>query len=81
MKLVISVSKTYKHRGKNINHRVKTKKYWHIFYYEYDEINEEYVTYFDQVHWFTAVYYKFNKYKKIILHLPSCNIVYMNVFK
>ena len=47
MKVVVSVSKTYKHRGKDIVHREKTKKYWHIFYYEYDEINEEYVTHFD----------------------------------
>ena len=81
MKVVISVSKTYKHRGKNINHREKTKKYWHIFYYEYDEIDEQYVTHFDQVNWFTAMYYKFHKYKKIILHCPSCNIDYMHFNK
>ena len=77
----MSVSKTYIHRDKNINHREKTKKYWNIFYYEYDEINEEYVTYFVQVNWFTELYYKFHKYKKIILHCPSCNIDYMHFIK
>ena len=40
MKYVISVSKTYKHRGKDITHLPKTKKYWHIYYYEYDEVDE-----------------------------------------
>ena len=81
MKAVVSVSKTYKHRGKYINHRENTKKYWHIFYYELDEYNEELTTHFDQVNWFTAMYYKFHKVKKIVLHCPSCNIDYIHFIK
>ena len=61
MKYVISVSKTYKHRGKYITHRLSTKKHWHIFYYEYDEIDEVWKTHFDKVDWFTAMYYKCHK--------------------
>ena len=72
MKYVISVSKTYKHRGKYITHRLSTKKHWHIFYYEYDEIDEVWKTHFDKVSWFTAMYYKCHKWKKIDLTCPSC---------
>ena len=72
MKYVISVSKTYKHRGKYITHRLSTKKHWHIFYYEYDEIDEVWKTHFDKVGWFTAMYYKCHKWKKIDLTCPSC---------
>jgi len=81
MKRVVSVSKTYKHRGKKINHREKTKKYWHIFYYEYDEFNEELKSYFQQVSWFTAMYYKSHKYKKIVLHCPNCNVDNLHFIK
>ncbi len=38
--MVTSVSKMYKHRG-NHYHRNKTKKYWHIIGYEYDDYAEE----------------------------------------
>lgn len=81
MKYVISVSKTYKHRGKYIEHKAKTKKYWHIFYYEYDEVDEVLKTHFDQVGWFTAMYYKSNKWKKIMLHCPSCNVDNLHFIK
>jgi len=33
MKYIVSVSKTYIHRG-NHRHRDSTKKHWHIYYYD-----------------------------------------------
>jgi len=81
MKYVISVSKTHKHRGKDINHFAKTKKYWHIYYYEYDEVEEELKMYCVQVNWFTAMYYKCHKWKKIILHCPDCNVDNLHFIK
>ena len=81
MKYVISVSKTYKHRGKDINHLPKTKKYWHIYYYEFDEVDEELKMYCVQVNWFSAMYYKCHKVKKILLHCPQCNMDYWHFIK
>jgi len=81
MKYVISVSKTYKHRGKYINHLAKTKKYWHIYYYEYNEVDETLKMYCKQVSWFTAMYYKSHKWKKIMLHCPSCNVDNLHFIK
>jgi len=81
MKYVISVSKVYKHRGKDINHRENTKKHWHIYYWEYDEVDEEWKMYIQPVNWFTAMYYKCHKYKKIWLHCPSCNIDSLHFIK
>ena len=71
MKYVISVSKMYKHRGLHY-HRPSTNKYWHIIYYEYDEVDERMKMYCKQVGWFTAMYYKFHKYKKVTLNCPNC---------
>jgi len=81
MKYVISVSKTHKHRGKYINHLAKTKKYWHIYYYEYDEVDELLKMYCKQVSWFTAMYYKSHKWKKIWLHCPNCNVDNLHFIK
>jgi len=81
MKYAISVSKTYKHRGKDIVHRPKTKKHWHIYYWEFDEVNETWKMYFKQVSWFTAMYYKSHKWKKIWLHCPDCNIDSLHFIK
>ena len=81
MKYIISVSKTHKHRGKYINHLAKTKKYWHIYYYEYDEIDELLKMYCKQVSWLSAMYYKTKKLKKILLHCPSCNVDNLHFIK
>jgi len=40
MKYVVSVSKAYKHRGKH-RHKASTKKFWYVYYYEYDELEDE----------------------------------------
>ncbi len=81
MKYVISVSKTHKHRGKLITHRENTKKHWHIYYYEYDEIDEATKMYCKQVSFLSAMYYKTQKVKKIDLMCPVCNTTYTHFVK
>jgi len=75
MKYVVSVSKTYKHRGIH-RHRKSTKKYWHIYYYD-----EEFRFYSEQVSYLKAMYYKGHKYKKFHLTCPSCRNTYMFLVK
>jgi len=81
MKYVISVSKTYKHRGKYITHKEKTKKHWHIYYYEYDEVDETTKMYCKQVSFLSAMYYKTQKVKKIDLICPDCKTTYTHFIK
>jgi len=80
MKYIISVSKMYKHRGLH-KHRKSTKKCWHIIYYEYDKVDERMKMYCKQVSWFTAMYCKFHKWKKINLTCPDCNTTYTHFIK
>jgi len=80
MKYVNSVSKMYKHRGLH-NHRPSTKKYWHIIGHEYDEYEERWKMFCEQVGWFTAMYYKSHKWKKIMLHCPNCNVDNLHFIK
>ena len=75
MKYVVSVSKTYKHRGLH-RHRKSTKKYWHIYYYD-----EEFKFHSEQVSYLKAMYYKCNKYKKFHLVCPNCRKTYMFLVK
>jgi hypothetical protein len=70
---VISVSKTYKHRGRNIKHRDNTRKVWQIMYYEYDEegelkLHQKYVNVLQ------AIYYKFHKYYKRKFYCTECEV-------
>lgn len=81
MKYVISVSKVYKHRGKNIVHRIKTKKHWQIMYYDIDEYTEELVLQSKFVSWITAWYYKFNKHYKRKFYCEECENVFENLVK
>ena len=75
MKYVVSVSKTYKHRGLH-RHRESTKKYWHIYYYD-----EEFVFHSEQVSYFKAMYYKSHKWKKVWLLCPNCQTSYLHFIK
>jgi len=75
MKYVTSVSKMYKHRGIHY-HRSKTKKYWHIIGYEYDDYEERFKMFCEQVSWIKAWYYKHHKYKKFNLICPNCRTTY-----
>jgi len=65
MKYVISVSKTYKHRG---NHRHKrAKKHWHVFYYD-----EDLKLHCEPVNWFQAMYYKTQKRHRVKVICTEC---------
>ena len=80
MKYVTSVSKMYKHRGNHF-HRRSTKKYWHIIGYEYDDYEEEWKMFCEQVSWLKAWHYKHHKYKKFHVTCPSCRNIYMFLLK
>jgi len=81
MKYVISVSKTYKHRGKFITHRAKTKKHWHIYYWEFDEVDEQWKMYCKQISWLSAMYNKCHKWKKVTLSCPNCYLAEIHFVK
>ena len=81
MKYVISVSKTYKHRGKYITHRPNTKKHWQIMYYDIDEDTEELQLQSKFVNPITAFYYKFHKYYKRKFFCPECENVFEKLVK
>ena len=69
--MVTSVSKMYKHRGIHY-HRGKTKKYWHIIGFEYNDYEEKYKMFCEQVSWIKAVHYKQHKWKKFHIICPRC---------
>jgi len=74
MKYVISVSKTYKHRG---NHRHKrAKKHWHVYYYD-----EDWKLHCDQIGFWQALYYKTRKYHRKKLYCSDCNTWFMVLVK
>ena len=65
MKYVISVSKTYKHRG---NHRHKSaKKHWFVYW-----IDEEIKLHCDPVNWLQALYYKTQKVHRKKFYCEEC---------
>jgi hypothetical protein len=68
---VISVSKTYKHRGKNIKHRHDTKKHWQVMYYDYNEYGklELHSIFVNPVQ---AMYYKLIKCSQRKFYCPHC---------
>ncbi len=76
MKYVISVSKAYKHRGRNIKHKPKTKKHWQIMYYEINEDTEELVLKSKFVNTLQAWYYKLNRYYKRKFYCLECESVF-----
>lgn len=59
MKAIVSVSKTYIHRGNHI-HKSQTKKRWHIYYYD-----EEGKFKTEKVNFLQALYYKTQKRHRI----------------
>jgi len=78
---IISVSKTYKHRGKNITHRINTKKYWQIMYYDFDENAEELKLYSKFVNPLQAFYYKLNKFYKRKFYCVDCGNIFEALVK
>jgi len=80
MRYVTSVSKMYKHRGIHY-HRSKTKRYWHIIGYDYDDYEERLKMFCEQVSWIKAMYYKGHKWKKFHLLCPNCRKTIMLLVK
>ena len=81
MKYIISVSKTYKHRGRFITHKPKTKKHWQIMYYNIDEDTEELVLQSKFVNTLQAFYYKFKKYYKRKFYCSECENIFSLLVK
>ena len=81
MKYVISVSKTHKHRGRNVIHKPSTKKHWQIMYYEMNEDTEELVLQSKFVNFLTAWYYKFHKHYKRKFYCLECENSFVNLVK
>ena len=75
MKYVVSVSKTYKHRGFR-RHRESTSKYWHIYYFD-----ESWNFFCEQVSSIKALYYKKNLYHKLKRACPNCLSVFYTLVK
>ena len=66
MKWIVSVSKTYVHRG-NHKHKSTTKKKWHIYYYD-EEGNFK----TQRVGTIQAMYYRTQKRKRIKYVCTEC---------
>jgi hypothetical protein len=75
---VISVSKTYKHRGKNIKHRPNTKKFWQVMYYDYD-YNGNLKLYSKFVNPIQAMFCKLIKCSQKYYYCKECENVYFAV--
>jgi len=72
MRYVISVSKAYKHRGKH-RHKASTKKFWHVYYYEYDEFEEEWYLRSKLISAFMVPYYKAKQVYKRTFYCFDCD--------
>lgn len=72
MKLIISVAKTYKHRGNHV-HKPSTKKYWHVYWLEHDEIEDEWKMYSKQISPLLVPYYKSKLVYKRIFYCSDCD--------
>ena len=75
MKYIVSVSKTYIHRG-NHKHRNSTKKYWHIYYYD-EEGNFK----TKRVNTLQALYYKTQKRKRLKYLCIECCSIFVGLVK
>jgi len=74
MKSIVSVSKTYIHRG-NHRHKSSTKKHWHIYYYE-DGIFKT-----KRVNFLEAMYYKTQKRKRLKYVCRECGNEFVGLVK
>ena len=75
MKYVVSVSKTYIHRG-NHRHKSDTKKRWHVYYYD-----EEGNFRTERVDWLQALYYKSQKRRRIKCVCTECGQMFLALVK
>ena len=74
MKYVISVSKTYIHRGNHLHKRAK--KHWHIYYYD-EEGNFK----TERVNFLQALYYMTQKRKRIKMICLECGSLFLGLVK
>ena len=79
MKYVVSVAKAYKHRGRHRHYRAK--KHWFVYFYEYDEIEEEWYMRSKQVNWLQALYYKTQKRHRYKITCTQCGSVFIALIK
>ena len=75
MKYIISVGKTYKHRGQ-LWHKPSTKKYWHIYYHD-----EDFRFHWEQVSYLQAMYYKTKKLHKLHYICTECGYYFLALVK
>jgi len=75
VKYIVSVSKTYIHRG-NHKHKDSTKKHWHIYYYD-----EEWNFKTKRVGLLQALYYKTQKRKSLKYICTECGNIFMGLVK
>ena len=75
MKYIVSVSKTYIHRG-NHRHKSDTKKHWHIYYYD-EEGNFK----TERVNLLQALYYMTQKRKRIKMICAECGSLFLGLVK
>ena len=73
--MIVSVSKTYIHRG-NHKHKDSTKKKWHIYYYDEDGNFKT-----QRVSWISAMYYKTQKRKRLKYICTECGNVFSGIVK
>ena len=71
-KIVISVSKSYIHRGKRFRHRQATKKKWHVYYYEMDHKDGKYRLKTKRVNWLQAMYFKTQRKHRFKYYCTEC---------
>lgn len=75
MKRIVSVSKTYIHRG-NHRHKSGTKKHWFIYYYD-DEGNFK----TERVNVLQAMYYKAHKWHMVKFTCTNCWQEFLGIVK
>ena len=75
MKYIVSVSKTYIHRG-NHRHKSDTKKHWHIYYYD-----EEGIFKTQRVNFLQALYYMTQKRKRLKYICTECGSLFLGLVK
>jgi rubrerythrin len=75
MKNIISVSKTYIHRGRH-KHKPSTKKQWFVYYYdENGKFHSEKISYLQ------AMYYKQQKLRRLKYYCENCGKFFLGLVK
>jgi len=67
VKIIVSVSKAYSHRGSH-RHRTSTKKKWYVYYYDEDGSFHT-----EQVNFIQALYYMTQRRERIKILCERCN--------